>query len=61
MGGIDVAAIGTDFDGTYGDFDIPDCSKMQRLFETMEMSGFTYEQIEKIAYKNVERVIKEVF
>lgn len=61
VGGIDVAAIGTDFDGTYGDFDIPDCSKMQRLFETMEMSGFTYEQIEKIAYKNVERVIKEVF
>lgn len=61
VGGIDTPAIGTDFDGTYGEFDIPECSKMQRLFEAMERDGFTQEQIEKIAYKNVERVIKETF
>lgn len=61
VGGSDVPAIGTDFDGTYGEFDIPECSKMQLLFEAMEKAGFTYEQIEKIAYKNVERVIKESF
>ncbi len=61
VGGSDIPAIGTDFDGTYGEFDIPECSKMQLLFEAMEKNGFTYEQIEKIAYKNVERVIKEVF
>lgn len=59
VGGSDIAAIGTDFDGTFGEFDIPDCSKMQLLFEGMEKAGFTYEQIEKIAYKNVERVLKE--
>ena len=61
VGGSDIAAIGTDFDGTYGEFDIPECSKMQLLFEGMEKVGFTYEQIEKVAYKNVERVIKDVF
>ena len=61
VGGSDTPAIGTDFDGMNGDFEISDCSKMQLLFEAMERSGFTSEQIEKIAYKNVERVIKETF
>jgi len=61
VGGSDLPAIGSDFDGMNGEFDIPDCSKMQLLFEAMERNGFTEEQIEKIAYKNVERVIKETF
>lgn len=61
VGGMDVAAIGTDFDGTFGDFDIPDCSKMQLLFDAMAREGFTAQQIEKIAYKNVERVIRDIF
>ena len=60
VGGIEIAAIGTDFDGTDGIFDIPDCSKMQLLFETMEKHGFTGEQIEKIAYKNVKRVMRDM-
>lgn len=61
VGGSDVAAIGTDFDGTFGEFEIPECSQMQRLFEAMEKEDFTHEQIEKIAYKNVERVVWEVW
>ena len=61
VGGSDLPAIGTDFDGMEGSFEISDCSKMHLLFETMEQNGFTCEQIEKIAYKNVERVIKETF
>lgn len=60
VGGIEVPAIGTDFDGTDGIFDIPDCSKMPLLFETMEKHGFTGEQIEKIAYKNVKRVMGDI-
>ena len=60
MGGIEIAAIGTDFDGTDGIFDIPDCSKMQLLFGAMEKHGFTEAQIEKIAYKNVKRVMRDV-
>lgn len=61
VGGSDLPAIGSDFDGMNGEFDIPDCSKMQLLFEAMERNGFTEEQIERIAYKNVERIIKETF
>ncbi len=61
VGGSDMPAIGTDLDGMDGELEIAECSKMQLLFEAMEKAGFTYEQIEKVAYKNVERVIKEVF
>ena len=60
VGGIEIAAVGTDFDGTFGEFDIPECSKMQRLFEAMEQNGFTSAQIEKIAYKNVKRAMRDI-
>lgn len=60
VGGMEVAAIGTDFDGISGSFEIPECSKMQLLFEAMEKSGFTGEQIEKIAYKNVKRAMRDI-
>jgi membrane dipeptidase len=61
VGGSELPAIGTDFDGMDGSFEIGDCSKMQLLFEAMEGEGFTIGQIEKVAYKNAERVIKEAF
>lgn len=61
VGGSELPAIGTDFDGMDGEFEIEECSKMQLLFEAIEREGFTTGQIEKIAYKNAERVIKEVF
>ena len=61
VGGSDLPAIGTDFDGMEGIFEISECSKMPLLFEAMEQNGFTGEQIERIAYKNVERIIKETF
>ena len=61
VGGIETPAIGTDFDGTEGIFDIPDCSKMHLLFETMGKHGFTEAQIEKIAYQNVKRVMGDIY
>lgn len=60
VGGIEIAAVGTDFDGTFGEFEIPECSKMQMLFDAMAQSGFTSEQIEKIAYKNVKRALRDI-
>lgn len=59
VGGSDMPAIGTDFDGMDGKLEIAECSKMQLLFEAMENAGFTNEQIENIAFRNVERVLKE--
>ena len=57
VGGIECAAIGTDFDGIHGDLEISDASGMQELFERMHFAGFTDSEIEKIARKNVMRVI----
>lgn len=60
VAGIDMAAMGTDFDGTSGIMDIDECSKMQLLAEAMEKEGFTADEIEKVFYKNALRVYKEV-
>ena len=60
VGGIDVVAIGTDFDGIDTEVEIKDISQMNKLVVALEKSGFTYDEIEKIYYKNALRVIKEV-
>lgn len=60
IGGEDCPAIGTDFDGIGGRLEIGSPGQMPRLFETLEKSGFTAGQIEKIAYRNGERVMEEV-
>lgn len=60
VGGEDVIAIGSDFDGITGDLEIDSASKMPNLFEALRRDGWTENQIEKLAFKNAERVIKEV-
>ena len=59
-GGEDCLAIGTDFDGITGEFEIGSPKKMQSLFEGLRRVKITERQIEKLAYKNAERVIGEV-
>jgi len=58
--GIDVIALGTDFDGIGGTLEISDISKMHLLKDELRKRKFTEEEIEKIWYKNALRVIKEV-
>jgi membrane dipeptidase len=60
VAGIEVAAIGTDFDGTSPLTAIKDISCMDILFDALKKAGFTSGEIDKIAYKNTERVIREV-
>ena len=60
VAGIEVVAIGTDFDGTSPLAEIKDIGCMGILFEALKKEGFTAEEIDKIAYKNAERVIREV-
>lgn len=60
FGGIESAAIGTDFDGIEGKLEIPGPDFMDRLFEYLKKDGLSSEDIEKLAYKNVMRVLKEV-
>lgn len=60
VGGEDCPAIGTDFDGFHGKLEISGADRMQLLFRAMEQEGFSARQIEKIAWGNARRVIREV-
>ena len=59
VGGEDVLAIGTDFDGTSGNFEIGSPKEMPKLFEHLEQHHWPLERIEKLAHKNALRVFKE--
>jgi len=58
-GGIECAAVGTDFDGIGGELEINSADKMPLLFAALEKAGFKSGEIEKIAHGNVERVLRE--
>ena len=59
-GGSECLGLGSDFDGIDGTLEIADCSQMYKLFDALEAAGFSQSEIEKIAYKNVLSVYKEL-
>lgn len=59
IGGIGVAALGSDFDGFRGRMEINDCGEYYKLFDAMKKAGFTEGQIDKIMYENVLRVMRD--
>jgi len=60
VGGIDVISLGTDFDGIECQLEIQNFGQMGKLTSALEREGFSTEEIEKICFKNAERVIKDV-
>ena len=60
IGGEDVIALGTDFDGFGPAAEIRDVTEMEKLFDALSAAGLTNQQIEKFAYQNVLRVIRDV-
>ena len=58
--GIDYVGLGTDFDGIGGELEIANIGEISKLWDAMKEEGFTDEEIEKVAYKNVLRVFKAV-
>ncbi len=58
LAGVEVLAIGSDFDGISPDISLQDASFMPKLFEAMRLNGWTEEEIEQVAYKNFLRVLK---
>lgn len=58
VGGIEVAALGSDFDGMNGELEVAHCGEYTKLFEAMKKAGFSETEIEKITHKNVLRVMK---
>ncbi len=60
VGGIDVIAIGSDFDGTKPPLEVADSSQIGKLTEGLSAAGFSSGEIEKICYGNAARLIREV-
>lgn len=60
VGGIDCLGLGSDFDGIGGHSELPDYSYMPRLTEALQKAGLTSGEVDKILYKNVLRVYKEL-
>lgn len=60
IGGSEVLALGSDFDGINPDTEIIDASEMHRLIEDFASSGFSQADIDKIITDNARRVLKEL-
>lgn len=60
IGGIDCIGLGSDFDGIPDNIEISDGSKIGKLADALQKNGFTSSEIEKIFYKNVLRLYKEL-
>ena len=61
IAGVNVLAIGSDFDGMEKRVGgLEDCTKYQNLKEALLRAGFLPGEVEKIFYRNIDRVLKEV-
>ena len=60
IGGLECAAIGTDFDGIGGDLEIASAGHMPEFFDALMHRGFTPLELEYISHRNAERVFQEV-
>lgn len=60
VGGIECVGIGADFDGIPMHPQIQGAQDMVRLIDAFQRAGFHESEVEKIFYKNVMRVYKEV-
>jgi len=59
VAGLDIIALGSDFDGIDQTLDLKDASKMVFLVSAMEKRGFTPSEIEKVFNLNAMRFFKE--
>lgn len=59
VGGMDIMALGSDFDGITGALELEGCDYMPRLVEALRGAGFRGSDVDKILYKNALRVIRE--
>ena len=58
--GIESVGFGTDFDGIECGLEIENCSNMPVLAELLKQRGMSEEQVERIFYKNIMRLYKEL-
>jgi len=59
VGGEDLIALGSDFDGISGNLEIHEASQMDQLFDRLKKDGLTERQLDKFVSQNALRVIEE--
>jgi len=59
VGGSEVVAIGSDFDGISSDLELAHAGEMNKLVDALRKTGFSQAEIDKICWKNAFRVIKD--
>lgn len=59
VGGIDMIALGSDFDGIGGNLELKNCADLPLLEHTLRAEGFCESEIEAIFYKNARRFFEE--
>jgi membrane dipeptidase len=59
VGGEDILALGSDFDGIEGELEIAGAQDMPKLAEGFRKAGFSEVLIEKIFYRNAMRFFEE--
>lgn len=60
VGGLDVVAIGTDFDGTAVNHEFARIDDLNKVEPLLRQAGYTTDQLEKIYWRNAMRVIDDV-
>ena len=59
-GGEDVLALGSDFDGIDPELEIRHSGELGRLIAALQSAGFSSSQLEKFAWRNAARVIRDI-
>ncbi|MBR0441866.1 MAG: dipeptidase [Firmicutes bacterium] len=59
LAGTDTIAMGSDFDGTTGIFEMEDCTQLYKLADALKKQGFTEAELDKFFSGNVLRVMDE--
>lgn len=57
-GGLDVAALGSDFDGMDCEMELTGCQDMPKLIPALEKAGFSPHEIDAVCFKNSERILQ---
>ena len=60
VAGLEVLALGSDYDGILNPVEMEDVSQIYKLLDGLLKNGFSYDEVEKIFYKNGLRIIEEV-
>ncbi len=60
IAGVEILALGSDYDGILNPVEMEDISQISKLSNGLLKNGFSYDEVEKIFFRNGFRIIEEV-